>query len=228
LGVTVVLAIGMGWLATLEKLRRTNDRMLAEFERTQMIEGQIESIYSEKYRERNRGRGFLSGMKLDGCDFGGVTIDAGSSAFQSTSLESANLRDATITAGGSSFQFVSFDHADLRGAKLAASGASFQMITFVEADLQGAKLIGGNGSAFQAVSLRGADLTGATIQCSGVAAFSAVDIDSANFSDADLSSIDADNLRNAYYSNPPKYSGKTRFPTGFNPEKAGWKLEEGP
>jgi uncharacterized protein YjbI with pentapeptide repeats len=228
LGVTVVLAVVMGWLVTLQELRITKGRMSAASARTQMIESHIESIYGEKYRERNHGRGFMSGMNLDGCDFRGVTINADTSAFQATSLQNANLQNATITAGGSSFQSVSFDHADLRGAKLSASGAAFQMVTFVEADLRGAKLIGGNGSEFQAVSFRGADLTGATITCGGAAAFSAVDIDSANFSDADLSAIDADNLHSAYYSTPPNYSTKTKFPADFDPKKAGWTLADQP
>jgi uncharacterized protein YjbI with pentapeptide repeats len=228
LGVTVVLAIAMAWLVTLAELGRTRRRISADSARTQMLESNIDAIYGEKHRARSHGRGFLSGMKLDGCDFHGVTIDAGDSAFQSTSLVSANLRGATITAGGSSFQSASFDHADMRGAKLSASGASFQLVTFVDADLRGAQLIGGNGSVFQTASFRGADLTGAKISCSGVAAFQVVDIDSANFSNADLSAIDAGNLQGAYYSNPPKYSNQTQFPPQFDPQKEGWTLVDEP
>ena len=227
-GLTLVLAIVMAWLVTLSELRRTQRRISVASARTRMLELNIDAIYSEKHRARNHGRGFLSGLKLDGCDFQGVTINAGDAAFQSTSLAGANLQGATIAAGGSSFQSVSFDHADLRNAKLSATGSSFQVVTFVEADLRGADLNGGNGAVFQAASFRGADLTGATIRCSGVAAFQVVDIDSANFSNADLSSINADNLRDGYYSSPPKYSKKTQLPAEFDPQQAGWTLVDDP
>lgn len=228
LGVMVVLAIVMAWLATLAELRRAYQLISVDSARTRMLESNINAIYEDKHRVENHGHGFLSGMDLDGCDFHGVKINAGNSAFQSTTLRSANLQDSTITAGGASFQRVSFDWANLRAATLSASGAAFQLVTFVEADLRDAKLIGGAGSEFQTVSFRGADLTGATIRCSGAGAFQAVDINAANFSDADLGAIDANNLRSAYFSIPPIYSSKTKFPADFDPAQAGWKLADAP
>ncbi|NND99939.1 MAG: pentapeptide repeat-containing protein [Pirellulaceae bacterium] len=228
LGITVIVAISLGWMSSLNRLSRVKAQMIKERDRTAVIEGHIESIYQTKQNERNQGRGFLSGMNLDGCDFAGVTIKTGSSAFQSTTLNDAQLPNANITVGGSSFQSASFDRANLQSATLTATGSSFQIVTFVQSDLRSATLNAGNGAVFQAASFRGADLTGATINCSGISAFQAVDIDSANFTDADLSSIDANNLRTAYFSDPPTYSVGTKFPTGFVPADAGWVLADAP
>ena len=214
----------MGWVATLGELRQTQMRVAASTDRMRMINSQIDAIYATKQDSRNRGRGFLSGLVLDGSDFRDVQIDAGPSAFQSTSLRNANLENANIKAGGSSFQSVCFDEANLRGATLSASGASFQVVTFVNADMRGATLIGGSGSEFQNVSFRGADLTGATIRCGGSAAFAQVDIDSAVFYDSDLSRIDSKNLSSAFFTDPPKYDSLTKFPDGFDAGAVGWEL----
>ncbi|QDT08595.1 pentapeptide repeat-containing protein [Stieleria marina] len=226
---TMFLAIGLGWFRAVADRNRARKDAWEAKSQLRMLDQYIKPLLeSPKQREQNRGRGFLSGMNLDGCDLRGISLTTGAGAFQSVSLQGAKLQNATISCGVSSFQQVSFDRADLTNAKLTATGSSFQLATFVGAKLVGTQLIGGNGAVFQANSFRGADLTNASFVCSGSSAFQIADIDSAVLVGTDLSSIDPENLRKAYFVDPPTYSLQTQFPAGFDPQFAGWILQELP
>ena len=64
----------------------------------------------------------------------------------------------------------------------------------------------------------------ATIVCDSPAAFQLASLNNADFSGADLSTIDAQALASCEFDakTPPKYSAETRFPNGFDPADAGW------
>ena len=110
---------------------------------------------------------------------------------------------------------------------MSGGPSSFQRASFKNADLTGARLQG-DGSSFQGATFDNAKLIRATIVCSGITAFQAVSLDNADFSGADLSTIDAQALASCEFNatTPPMYSAETRFPKGFNPRRAGWRRVE--
>lgn len=227
---TAFAAVLLGWRQTYRTVLERESELRSLSNRMRALESSFADLYVRPvphHRDNAATRlRMFSGRTLDGCDLSGMTIHSSNPEFQSVTLDGANLEGADISVGSSSFQRACFDHARLQNATLAASGAAFQYVTFVGADLRGAKLTAGTGADFQVVSFRDANLTGAKIVCSGSSAFSAVDVDNAQFQAADLSSIDDDNLESSYFSKPPTYDRLTKFPPGFDPKRAGWRLVE--
>jgi hypothetical protein len=218
----------LGWNRTYRRLQETRREVVVMSGRLGNIESSILELYTPPAPHHSDASvthlRIFSGTNLNGCNLSGMTIRSTGPEFQSVSLEDANLEDADISVSSSSFQKATFDRANLKHAKLSASGSAFQYVTFVGADLTGATLSSGTGADFQVVSFRDANLKGATIVCGGSSAFSTVDINNANFEDANLSSINADNLASSYFVSPPLYSNKTQFPSGFSPVDCGWRL----
>jgi beta-lactamase regulating signal transducer with metallopeptidase domain/uncharacterized protein YjbI with pentapeptide repeats/Leucine-rich repeat (LRR) protein len=154
-------------------------------------------------------------------DLTGASL-SGDNAFQQTQFDGATLTGATLKGGGSSLQLANFDGANLDGALLSGNG---QMASFVNANMAGASFTG-DGTALQTANFDGADLTRATIRCPSAGAFQLVSINRTNFADTDLSSLALTSLNSSKFSpkTPPTYTKGTKFPSGFNPLKAGWKL----
>jgi beta-lactamase regulating signal transducer with metallopeptidase domain/uncharacterized protein YjbI with pentapeptide repeats len=190
----------------------------------------------------------FAGANLRECDLSGSMLIGGIKAFYDADLSGANLSDATLIGqamcqaarfdkailtnavlrgDGADFQQASFDGANLRDVRMSGGGSSFQEASFRNADLTAARLQGG-GSSFQLASFDDANLRGATIVCDGVTAFQAVHLNNADFSGADLSTINPSSLESCEFARttPPKYSAETKFPAGFDPARAGWRKNE--
>jgi uncharacterized protein YjbI with pentapeptide repeats len=152
----------------------------------------------------------------------------GQAAFQGTVFDRADLTNAVLKGDGSDFQEASFYRATLHNTRLSGGGSAFQEASFNNADLTNARLQGG-GASFQLASFDDANLFGAAIVCDGPTAFQLASLNNADFSDADVSTIDARSLDSCKFNpvTPPKYTPQTRFPQGFDPVRAGWhKLPE--
>lgn len=226
LGVTLIAAFGFGLIVAVQQTNVWRYRYFRAERRLMAAESQLKLRGVARRPDGvARLQRFLFEAVLEGSDFSNVSIKAGASAFQKTWLVNADLENANIVAGGASFQRATFDHANLHGAQLAGGTSSFQLASFAGADLQGATLTGGDAS-FQGASFRDADLTGASIKCpANGSAFQAVDLNSAKFERADISAISTGDLESCYFSEPPTYNEKTRFPSGFDPAVAGWKRQ---
>lgn len=221
---TLLVAITLGWLRTSQtystNLRRAQERLMN-------LELNIEQLYLDSDRDigsEGVGRSRFLNADLSHCHLASVRYESDSPAFQNVKLADANLERAVLVGSGASFQSACFDRAKMKGAHLRASGSAFQNVTFVEANLTDAIIQGGSGADLQNVSFRRANLTGAKIICQGPVAFTGVDLDAAILIDADLSSIDSENLAGAYFNEPPSYSKNTKLPAGFDPKKTGWTL----
>jgi uncharacterized protein YjbI with pentapeptide repeats len=220
----MIVAIGFGWINAAKQAKHWQAQAWRLQQRLLAADTQLKlRRLAEKPADETRHPGFLYETNLEGGDFRDIKIRIGAAAFQKTWLVGAKLPNATIVAGDRSFQHARFDHANLRNARMTGGGGAFQLASFAGADLSHAALTGG-GASFQGASFRDADLTGATIRCppSG-SAFQVVDIDSAKFPDADLSAIEAADLRSCHFSAAPTYNDRTLFPPGFDPIDVGWK-----
>ncbi|NUQ63348.1 MAG: pentapeptide repeat-containing protein [Pirellulales bacterium] len=185
-------------------------------------------------RESNSsGATLVGGMKafyetdFSGADLTG-SILIGRAAFQKAVFRNANLAGAVLKGDGSDFQMASFEGANLTGARLTGGGSSFQASSFVGANLTAARLQGA-GPAFQCAKFDNANVSLATIRCDSVTAFQMASLNNAEFSAADLSTIDATALASCVFApkTPPEYSVDTRFPKGFDPASKGWRQTKG-
>ena len=156
----------------------------------------------------------LEGEDLSGATMKRVQLQRPGNAFQRANFSSAELDESVLEAGDSSFQLACFDDSSLTNARLTGGAASFQLASFANANLKGAVL---NGS-FQAASFHNAVLRESKL----IGSFQACDISGASFVAADLTQVDPGSLESCYFTTPPDYSSRTRFPTGFNPNYAGW------
>lgn len=156
----------------------------------------------------------LKGEDLTNAKMKRVQLQRPGNAFQRANFSSAELDESVLEAGDSSFQLACFDDSSLANARLTGGAASFQLASFANANLTGAVL---NGS-FQAASFHNAVLRGSKL----IGSFQACDISGASFVAADLTQVDRGSLESCYFTTPPDYSSRTRFPTGFNPNYAGW------
>lgn len=156
----------------------------------------------------------LTGEDLSGAKMKRVQLQRSGNAFQRANFSSAELDESVLEAGVSSFQGACFDDSSLTNARLTGGAASFQLASFANANLTGAVL---NGN-FQVASFHNAVLRESKI----IGSFQGCDISGASFVAADLTQVDRRSLESCYFSTPPDYSSKTRFPPGFNPNYAGW------
>jgi len=153
-----------------------------------------------------------------------VPIVAGPNDYQGADFAHRNLQNLALEGSGSSFQGAEFDNANLSLTRISGGGSAFQLASFDDSDLSGADITGG-GASFQAVSMARAKLIDAQIACGG-GSFQLVNVDAAQFEGADLSGVDFRSLESWYFSTPPTYDERTRFPDGYLPDGWMWKEAE--
>ncbi len=153
--------------------------------------------------------------KFIGATLTGATLSGGA-AFQKADFTKANLIDATLRSGISGVQMAVFDEADATHSTLVGGASSFQLASFVNTKLRHARL-SGQGGAFQRARFDGADLSDAVIECDSVTAFQGASLTSANFSGADLRTIDHRSLESCTFDrcSPPALLVRDPVPGGF-------------
>lgn len=163
--------------------------------------------------ETNFGNSNLTGAEL-----------AGEAAFQHANFEGVVLSGAVLQGGAAGFQECSFKGANLQEAALTGGASAFQRASFQQASLLGA-VLKGQGSAFQLANFDSAYLFGAKIVCDSPTAFQSASINDTDFSNADISTIDAEALATCRFSpaSRPKYNAATKLPAWFDPLRAGWR-----
>jgi uncharacterized protein YjbI with pentapeptide repeats len=204
----VVLAIAFGWHRCTEDAKRTVARLER---RIKYLETEADWAKSRAEVRERRGQAPTVGHSLRGQTIQNTT--------QGVAFNKCDMSEAKLIG---SFQGAVFDDSKLADTTLTGGVSDFQLASFIGADLTGAVLTGG-GSSFQAATFERAKLNGARINCSG-ASFQAVNIDGAEFKDADLSALEGESLKSCHFNEPPIYSEKTKFPSGFDPVDQGWKL----
>lgn len=182
-------------------------------------ERELAAVRAQSERLRNRLLNTVgqapTGENFSGAKMQGAHLERSGNAFQRADFSSAELDQSIFAAGVSSFQGACFDNSSLTNARLTGGAASFQLASFANANLTGASL---NGN-FQVASFHNAVLRESKLSGS----FQGCDISGASFVAADLTQVDRGSLESCYFSTRPEYSSKTRFPTGFNPNYAGWQ-----
>ncbi|MCA9258229.1 MAG: pentapeptide repeat-containing protein [Planctomycetales bacterium] len=212
-----LVAIGFAWQLSLKNLRRDNarltrrlDEMALNFQVAQQRADFHVDSHTQRYWESDApSMGSFSSPDLK------IEVSKEIGAFRGFAFDKQDLTGVAISAGNSAFQGTTFRHCKLCDAKLVGGRASFQYAIFSDADLSGALLDGD----LQGMSIANADCTGATIR----GLLKRVDIDGAQFGDADLSAVSAENLNSCYFFKPPTYNRNTKFPPDFNPESQGWR-----
>lgn len=215
----LLVALAFGWVSSQRRFER--EHRLQEL-RLRYAEEEL-SRAKDALRDRERGpqpdrsRSFWE-ADLEGSNLAGMTIASKGNAFQRSSFRTCRLEGATLEGGDAAFQLARFDAAKLARASLKGGHTSFQGSSFVGADLTGASLAGQSGS-FQSASFEDAIMVGARLSGS----FQGVNLSGARLEGADLTATKADDLASCYFTEPPTYDSRTKFPTGFEPVAKLWR-----
>lgn len=225
-----VVAIVLGWFASIQRVQIKADRRVAAAEKREAYlkyqadfgkdmqesrqrQGQQALDQSPAGKKRTFSEAVFNRINMSGIQATGI--------FQKVAFEQCILRDAKLTGSDSSFQFANFHKCNLVDATLSGGGASFQLCSFAGADLSRATLSGG-GASFQGASFENAIAIGTRIITTGGSAFQLVNLSSAQFQGADLSTIPKISLESCVFDAPPSYDDATRFPKGFDPKAQLW------
>lgn len=162
---------------------------------------------------------------LDRADLRGAVLNF--AKLNGTKLNSADLRGTTLrgaTLTGAKLNFAELNEAKLDLAKL--NGATLFLATLNGADLRGAKLTGAEMTGAKLLlaelneaDLRGAEMTGAELNG---ATLTGAKLNGATLTGAELTGAKLDD----HYAGSPIYDEHTKFPEGYDPEAAGFKLKD--